>query len=312
MPWFKASSNVLLVTNAVDERVYKESLQSELAGSGSVSFVPTSQLQSNPSANGHATAFSYDGVLSISFEPHNEKTLVELCKKLKPGSSLVLREPILLSSSDINKAKLRTEKELFLVLTVSGFVDAKKNASYKPQREEMEQLITRLCERSDYSRQFLEQNLSLVEFSANKPDWQIGASEAIRLPLSKKTKIEDKKIETKKPVVWTLAADDVAEADLEDEDTLLGDEDLIKPMTNKKDDCDVGKGGQRKACKNCSCGRKELEESSPQNKPQENVKSSCGNCYLGDAFRCSSCPHLGTPAFKPGEKVQLDLDAMDV
>ncbi|GAA6014836.1 hypothetical protein JCM11491_002132 [Sporobolomyces phaffii] len=113
-----------------------------------------------------------------------------------------------------------------------------------------------------------------------------------------------------------------------DESTLLTQADLERPTLVKREDCDVKR--TRKACKNCTCGLREilLDEKEPDDlvqagfeaapnatasssstagarKIKSGVTSSCGNCYLGDAFRCGSCPYLGMPAFEPGQKVAV-------
>ena len=84
--------------------------------------------------------------------------------------------------------------------------------------------------------------------------------------------------------------------DLIDEDDLLSSYDLLmsgltKPNKITKKDCQTS----RKACKNCSCGR--ADESSGN----KSKTSMCGNCHLGDGFRCDTCPSKGLPPFNPGE-----------
>ncbi|KAM0674958.1 Anamorsin [Gurleya vavrai] len=77
------------------------------------------------------------------------------------------------------------------------------------------------------------------------------------------------------------------------EEDFLTEEDKIKKVVAKKE------GQKKRACANCTCGRKD------EVKPS---KSACGNCKLGDAFRCSGCPYAGLPPFEEGEEVFFELD----
>ncbi|KAJ7068019.1 cytokine-induced anti-apoptosis inhibitor 1, Fe-S biogenesis-domain-containing protein [Mycena amicta] len=141
-----------------------------------------------------------------------------------------------------------------------------------------------------------------------------------------------------KKALWTLTP--AASTPLIDAEALLTDSDRARPVPT----CEPVKAGtprRKKACKNCSCGLRELEEAElraskvvvldgavdgeavevSQEERQRLVNaasaapkatSSCGSCFLGDAFRCASCPYLGLPAFKPGEKVEIDFGMDDI
>ncbi|KAF7521083.1 hypothetical protein G7054_g12577 [Neopestalotiopsis clavispora] len=115
--------------------------------------------------------------------------------------------------------------------------------------------------------------------------------------------------------------------DLIDEDTLLTEEDLNQTLAVPAE-CVPKVGKRRRACKDCTCGLAEklaAEDAKKREDADAALKSlklgaddlneldftvqgkvgSCGNCSLGDAFRCDGCPYLGMPAFKPGEEVRL-------
>ncbi|XP_075978963.1 cytokine induced apoptosis inhibitor 1 [Anticarsia gemmatalis] len=130
-------------------------------------------------------------------------------------------------------------------------------------------------------------------FVAEKPKFEVGSKASLKL--------------NSKPTVWKLS-DTVEEAwaggnddDIIDDDQLLDENDLKKPDQQSLRVCATT--GKRKACADCSCGLAE----ELRGETKETPKSSCGSCYLGDAFRCATCPYLGMPAFKPGEKVKLEL-----
>jgi hypothetical protein len=133
--------------------------------------------------------------------------------------------------------------------------------------------------------------------------------------------------------------------DLIDEDDLITEEDKLGAIIQRTfpkskiseqapnklltaPECRPKAGKRRRACKDCTCGLKEKIEAEDAAKRSTADKAlntlimdaddlaevdftvqgkvgSCGNCALGDAFRCDGCPYIGLPAFKPGEEVRL-------
>eukprot|EP01027_Heterolobosea_sp_BB2_P027103 GEZU01042320.1.p2 GENE.GEZU01042320.1~~GEZU01042320.1.p2 ORF type:complete len:280 (-),score=87.10 GEZU01042320.1:127-966(-) len=229
------------------------------------------------------TDASFDQVyfVSPSKATHTDALLTEAARVLKGDGNIRFRETI--------GEGLRSQSDLEDAVMFAGFVNT---------------TIT------------VDNNIADVK--ASKPSWEKKA-----FSLSTRTEVEGKKVEPTKPKnanVWTIGGDDDDSAEYEDEDNLLQAEDLTPAKTYSSD----GAKPVKKACKNCTCGFAEKQAcatSDSNNTTEVNTckpltiddvakeealpKSSCGSCYLGDAYRCASCPYLGMPAFKPGEKIQL-------
>jgi len=155
-----------------------------------------------------------------------------------------------------------------------------------------------------------------TELVSQKPPWDVNASAPLKLK---------KKAAAPAPAVaavpsaskdvWNLASSDLneldADADLADEDALLAKDSFVAPAPRAAaaaSDCGTSAAGPKKACKNCSCGLAEQQLAEEAGLAPTKVVSACGSCGLGDAFRCSSCPYLGKPAFNmDGGAVKLQL-----
>ncbi|KAJ9106337.1 hypothetical protein QFC21_001483 [Naganishia friedmannii] len=162
------------------------------------------------------------------------------------------------------------------------------------------------------------------------------------------------KSRAQKASIWAAESPQLA-----DPSSFLTDQDKVRPECVLPDPSTGRPQKRRRACKDCTCGLAELEASEsttggndnptfllegdddipdhlrtavagvegiwPVEKREEAKKtSSCGSCYLGDAFRCGSCPYLGAdahhclldgvglPAFEPGQKVELLTNMDDI
>ncbi|KYQ53835.1 Anamorsin [Trachymyrmex zeteki] len=216
----------------------------------------------------------FDIVIAIFKQPcTDEDFLIEALRILKPDGSLVIYEPL---PADRKSDTILTYPERISRLKLSGF--KVKDTERKTLERDPEGLYFLLKVYNSIK--------DVCKVSASKPPFEVGSS----IPIS---------FAKKQTNVWKL--DDPVDEDLIDEDELLDESDLVKPAASSLKVCATT--GKRKACKDCSCGL--ADELSGKAASESTVKSSCGNCYLGDAFRCASCPYLGMPAFKPGEKVLL-------
>ncbi|KAF7983899.1 hypothetical protein HWV62_18264 [Athelia sp. TMB] len=177
----------------------------------------------------------------------------------------------------------------------------------------------------------LSEDTTIIAQKPAQTNGTAAAPAAIALP---RRRLDPARASSKK-ALWTLNSPSTPSIDAE---SLLTPADRERPVPT----CEpVNANGPRrkKACKNCSCGLAELEaEEAKQSKVvvldgtidgsaveltqaerlanaakiAPKATSSCGSCFLGDAFRCASCPYLGLPAFKPGEKVEINFGMDDI
>ncbi|KAJ1798595.1 electron carrier, partial [Coemansia sp. RSA 2599] len=302
----------------------RDDLAKQVGSGGKVDFEQVDRIDDGAAALASAC---YDRVIASPVWPHtvehSSRVLGKLLLALKPSGILEMHELVVGSepgSLDVSPVT-RTRDELLQQLKFAGFVDAQVVSQDAVSESALQALASdhwRVADAAQFAANAFGRIFE-VAGQAKKPAYNVGAAAALSFGKRGKNSASgtDGKAEPAKKA-WMINVESDDEAEIEDQDDLLEEEDFAKPDAASLARPD-GVKPKRKACKNCTCGLADGLEPDESNacKPKEkvkkptrpvdlvNVKSACGNCSLGDAFRCSSCPYLGMPAFKPGEKVTL-------
>ncbi|KAL7978727.1 hypothetical protein Chor_013216 [Crotalus horridus] len=241
------------------------------------------------------------GLVPGSLMQHNTEVLAEIARIVKPGGRVLLKEAV---TTKTGNDKLKTVSKLQTIATLSGLVEVKELQKDTLSSEQIQAIQKHLDLQCN--------EILAVQLEGKKPNFEIGSASQLKLSTVKKSTTEEKNNTNQTfhdynfLFKWTIKEyivfQNLSSEDLLDSDELLVPEDLKKPDPASLKAPTCKESGKRKACKNCTCG---LAEELEQEKRSAQPKSACGNCYLGDAFRCASCPYRGMPAFKPGEKILL-------
>lgn len=145
-----------------------------------------------------------------------------------------------------------------------------------------------------------------------------GTSVSLR---TRRTPLTAEQKAAKKAAIWAVSPS----SSTIDAEALLTPEDRVRPVPTCAPADESGGVRRKRACKGCTCGLAEFEAEEAERSPvvvldikadneggtiremskddREKLReaalnagkatSSCGSCFLGDAFRCAGCPYLG-------------------
>ncbi|KAL9545312.1 hypothetical protein PS6_008295 [Mucor atramentarius] len=285
-----AGENVLFVAPAtVDQTTFvqvKSSAEQSVGPTGKTAFEVIDRVADAP-LNKSNFNIIYSNLFTPSVSTHTPNMFSRYLTTLAAGGRLVLEEVVLLVDLANTVCPItRKATDLESMLKLAGFVDVKVTNVAPVSDETL----------ADYFRLWgttkVEQGVSrltgkfgIVHIEAKKPAYEVGQKMTLKFGKKKNATTTTKK------AVWATVSTD----DLEDEDALLDEDDKIKPKEEEMESNNVVSLDLMD----------DIQDEIVEVDPTPKKTGGCGSCALGDAFRCSTCPYLGMPAFSTGEKVAL-------